>query len=600
MSFKFLLYFGWRDLWGKSPTEEEVVGELRKLDRLHSVLLLSRISIHLFLENFRNKEKEAIALQGFLVANFLDDEVLAKAKERFGRDRLDLRRSFHSQQVLTLLKWAIIQGAQTGGVRPDTDRNARYVLGGCLLKTSDLLFTQEMRKAMDKWQRSPTMNNFVSFQLQAGSGFEVNNPPPIDRSVVRSDIIFGEILSKINTPLNVSGEFRKYTGIELDAYIDMVLGVLAHYLSKTHQELIDDPGLALINPKTFFAQTPAEQVERFWAMESATLDELSVDLRKDTGLKPHQDFIVFRKKPFVRISEDAVVCLNPGFVQEKLEAGLFWSIVNHLDDDDRKKMFETWGGLFETYVNYLLASSIRPETETHISFPEFTRKKHRHESFDAVVITGSKCIVIECKGGFLSARAKYAEDRRAFLEDLDLKFGAKSGGGVEQLARKIGQVFARKESERRQVEHIRPEEIEIVVPVLLVQDPFVISPFTAAWLAKRFRDCMRKKDVLKKLKWMGLVVIDVGEMEAIRPYVMSGRVSFTDCVMYRARKGDPGSDNRIFTFGETAENYLREMDIKVVPTSDFDQRFDAIINRVTMRFFGRPFERLEPAKGEIG
>ncbi|MEE8608768.1 MAG: hypothetical protein V3S55_14270 [Nitrospiraceae bacterium] len=597
---KLLLYLTWKELLGKRPTEQEVIQDIQKFDRLHTVLLLSRIGIHLFLDNFHSEAKEANALQRFLVANFFNDEVLAKAKEKYGRDRLDVRRAFHCQQVLTLLKWGILHGASINGLRPDTDRKARFELGDCLLKTSDLLYTKEMRKVMKSWLRVPTMNKFVAFQLQAGSAFEVNNPPPINMSIVRNDMIFGEILRNVPTSIDVATEFSKCTGLDLDVYIDMILGILAHYLSKSQQQLIDDPGLSLINPKTFFGIASAKQAEKFWALESATMDEMAQELGKDTGLKPHQDSNVFRMKPFIRINEEAVLCLNPGFVQEKLEVGLFWSIVNHLGDGDRKKMFDTWGGLFESYVTDLLGTFIRSDSEAYVPFPEFSEKGHRHESFDALIVSGAKCIVIECKGGFLTSRAKYSEDREGFLEDLDLKFGAQPGGGVEQLVRKIGQVFARKESERRKMESLSPEEIEIVVPVLVVQDAFVASPFTAAWLAKRFRDSMRKKDVLKKLKWMGLVVIDVGELEAIRPYIMSGKVVFSDCVMYRARKGDPGSDNRVFSFGDVMESFFEEMKIEQVPPSECDDRFEVIINRVTMRFFGQPFKRVGQARGKLG
>jgi len=589
------VYVTWKDLWGELPGKEHVTQGLQKLDRLHTLILLSRINTHLFLDNFHRNRKETVEVQRFLLAWLLSSEVIEKAQERFGGDRLDFRRPFHQQQVLTLMKWALQETAQVGGIRPDTDATARHRLGSCLIKTSDLLFPPEMHRAIDKWRQSSTINNFLAIQLSSGSGFEVNNPPAIPSSMVRSDILFTDIVqANINTPLDVHAEFEKHTGLALTTYLDMIFALMAHYVSRTQQQLQQHPGNAVINPKTFFGpHVGQDQAQRFWAMEAASVEQVAAELEKDTGLSPHQDFTAFRMKPFLRIADDCAICVNPTFLQEKLEAGLFWAITNHLQKtEDRKLMFDTWGKCFEAYVNHLLSSAAHKDLEVHLPFPQFEEKGHRHESFDAVLISGQTLAVVECKGGFLSAKAKYSEDRKALLEELDLKFGSQPGGGVEQLVRKIEQVFHARDSERRQINELDPYKIQVVIPVLIVQDGFVSSPFTVPWLAKLFRDCIRKKALLKKLVCMGLVVVDVGELEAIRPHVISKQVSLIEALMHRARKGAPGSDNRIFTFHDTTISLLEEKKIDKVPRVDFDERLDAIVNRVCWRFFDRPFERL--------
>jgi hypothetical protein len=241
-------------------------------------------------------------------------------------------------------------------------------------------------------------------------------------------------------------------------------------------------------------------------------------------------------------------------------------------------------------VNYLLNTAVNPDTEVHLPFPEFAQKKFKHESFDAVVISGSKCAMIECKGGFLKAKAKYADSEEEFLSDLNLKFGTEPRAGVEQLVRKIGQIFARKPSDRRAVDWLNPEEIDLLIPILVVQEQFVSSIFTAPWLAKTFRDCMRKKELIKRLIWTGLVVMNVEELEAIRPCIASCQFSFFDCLMHRVRLGDPGSGDKMFTFSDTFENFLKVKGISPPSETDFTDRFDRIFNRASLRFFGRPFE----------
>lgn len=578
-------YVTWEELYGQSPSEQEIVQGLRALDRLHTVLLLARISIHLALDRFHNDPRDTAALQGFLIRNFVDDGLLQKLKERYGQERLDFRYAFHRQQVLTLAKWAVLEGAKDGGVRPDEDEGARYRLGRCLLMTSDLLLSPEMRRALKRVSRKKKL---LSLQLQLGSGFEINNPPEIKASIVRSDVMFREHLRQITAPLDVAGIFKARTGFELAGYMDMVFAVLIHYVTKTQQQLNTDPGLCLVNLKTFFNMLPYDQAEKFWGVELATLGETAAELSKPSNLKPQHDFIVFRRKPFIQVSEQAAVCINPGFLQEKLESGLFWSIFNSLDSDkDRQRLFNTWGLLFERYVSDLLASAIAGDAERYVPFPRFA--DNNDEAFDGVVVAGDKWIVLEYKGGFLKGEAKYAENEGEFVRDLQLKFGVNPGASVEQLVRKIGDVFAAKECERRQINGLDPARVATVVPVLVVQEPFISSILTAQYLCSWYRHLRGQRGLAKSVSCTGLVVLDVEDVQALRPYVSSGKIIFTDCIIEKARLGDESW----LDFREFFERYLKERQIERMSDRDLDERFKQIMDRVSHRFFGRGFAGVE-------
>jgi hypothetical protein len=53
-------------------------------------------------------KSETFFLQGFVISNFLDLEVLNRWKERMPTARIDFRRAFHPQQILTALKSAVL------------------------------------------------------------------------------------------------------------------------------------------------------------------------------------------------------------------------------------------------------------------------------------------------------------------------------------------------------------------------------------------------------------------------------------------------------------------------------------------------------------
>lgn len=208
------------------------------------------------------------------------------------------------------------------------------------------------------------------------------------------------------------------------------------------------------------------------------------------------DRYALRKTPFVEVAPDNAIPVHIGFVQEKLEAGLFWAIFNSLStSEERGKLFADWGHLFEKYIGQVLGSSIDNKTEVLISFPRFSDRDE--ESFDGVVIAGDHLFVLEYKGWFLKAEAKYAEDEATLNDDLNRKFGKGDDGGLSQLARKVGQVFNSNPTWRRTIIGVDTSKTTVVVPILVVQEAFVSSEIAHPFLYDVFGS-LNKKHVFEE------------------------------------------------------------------------------------------------------
>jgi hypothetical protein len=593
MAKQWAVFLTWKELFDQSPTEEEVSEVIHEFNRESTVVLLSRMGIHLFLDRFRANKSETIYLQGFLISNFLDSEVLKRWKERMPTAQIDFRRAFHPQQILTALKLAVLHALPIGGLEPDEDNNARFALGRCLLKTNDLLLSEQMATQIAHDRKKPfSAKKYLRIQLAIGAGNEVINPPPVPNGIVRSRSIFEEIIKRTAVPIDLNSQLEQQAGISLDSYVDLTMGALAAYMGRTPQQLIDDASLAVVNPRTFFGSSvPTETTERFWQLESSTIAELANTLAAPSELIPQKDFTALRMKPFLQLDSGSLICPNPGFIQEKLEMGLFWTIVNNLQGESRQKAFETWGTLFETYVNQTFEAMAKPSHEKYVARPDFREKKHHHEAFDGILLSGRVCAAVECKGGFLPHNAKYADSLDQFVKSLEKKFGTESGAGVEQLARKISQVFAANPKERRELEGIDLSPVDIVVPVLVIQDNFVSSMFTVPWLARSFRDSMRKKSINHKVVWTSLLVLHVEDVESIQTYIKNGDFSVGECLLYAGKCGDPGSGQGLFEFSDLFRRFLTEKNIQPVKAGA-DKRFDEILDRVTLRLFNRKFEPL--------
>ncbi|MGB7284507.1 MAG: hypothetical protein WBE13_19740 [Candidatus Acidiferrum sp.] len=583
MSPLFLNYPSWKEMFGRRPTDAELLDEIRLLETRTVVPILAWINLLLVLDRFHSNEQSTYELQTFLVNRFLDDDLFARLRDTFGQERLVIRRPFHSFQVLTLMKRVIADGTNIGELRTHIDNESAYRLGRCLMMINDFLVTPENISAISP-NRPPTKRK-IALQLQLGSGLEVNNPPLIHSSIVRSDMIFGDLAKRSLRPTSLRNAFERSCGMTLEDYVDHILGLLTYYITLDYHKLIEDPGLACIAVKTFFAEAPQDIVGRFWLMECMTMEELETSVRERSRLKPHHDFIALRKKPFVETGQENVIPLHLGFVQEKLESGLFWAVFNSLQSrEDRSLLFTEWGHLFEEYVSQTLAQSLAGSPENYVPFPTFS--DNGEEAFDGIVSAGEFIVVMEYKGGFLNANAKYAENEDEFVRDVDRKFGGQRGGGVEQLVRKISAVFADRPANRRSLNGLDTSAIKIVIPVLVVQDSFVGSEITASYLADVFETLRCKERLNPSITCTSMQVMDISDIEILRPFLLVRKISLTQCLLERARMDGVG----LRSFRDFFRQYLRHKNVGWVFDDETMARFEQIMDRISRRFFKKPLE----------
>ncbi len=403
--------------------------------------------------------------------------------------------------------------------------------------------------------------------------------------MVRSEILFGELLGKLSSPLNVANLFKERTGLTLEEYLDRIFALLAWYTTVDPRVLIDRTELACVTVSKFFPEAPKESTELFWRLELTDVDNLEQTLRRPSKLKSQHDFISLRRAPFEKVAEDSAVPVHVGFIQEKLEVGLFWRIFNSLENsDERERFFTDWGRLFERYISQLLDRSLQRSAEKFYAFPTFA--DNGEEAFDGLIARDNYWAVMEFKGGFIKATAKYAEDEEEFLGDLERKFGSEKKAGMEQLARKVGAVFAAKPSEKRPLTGIDSSHATVVVPVLITQEPFVSSELTGPYLADVFGSLKHKQDLDRKINCTPPLILDVSEIERLKPYLSAGKISLIDCIMERVRIGTPS----LLSFGEFFRQYRHDHHIEFVQDEDMLKQFRTIMGRVSERFFKRSFD----------
>jgi|RhiMethySRZTD1v2_1073278.scaffolds.fasta_scaffold02756_19 hypothetical protein len=103
--------------------------------------------------------------------------------------------------------------------------------------------------------------------------------------------------------------------------------------------------------------------------------------------------------PVWNFGDDNYLCVDPSFLQEKLSSGVYWTVMNALDHDDRDEFARVWGRLFELQL-WKTLETIFPVNRVWRS-PRYANDQS--EAFDAVIDLQTCCSDSICMFGQLSS-----------------------------------------------------------------------------------------------------------------------------------------------------------------------------------------------------
>jgi hypothetical protein len=197
------------------------------------------------------------------------------------------------------------------------------------------------------------------------------------------------------------------------------------------------------------------------------------------------------------------------FILDKSHTGVHWTIHDLLSYKDRQKLFQAWGVLFEEYVHWLLDGM---ETELLLKYvPRPKWIDTGDESFDGVLLQGGVFAPMECKGGFLAREARYSGSSTILLDEIKKKLVP----GCEQLADKIGALFAENPTLRRKLCDLAVDHVRAVVPILVLQDHILRVPFLNWHLNNYFQAKLQTHNVRSDILVRPLTVINIHDLESV-------------------------------------------------------------------------------------
>src|SRR2546427_1685381 len=597
------VYFRYSDRFGTRPHSATLKKKLGEFKLSNLIFTLARINVLLGWQRLFGESDDKKKLQGLLVANFIDDDILnaplqpllaneflkGQQSPQVGHLPADQVPIFSRQQTLNLLRLGMLLCDEQGPLLTDGKTAGGRELGMCCLMMNDHLLTVREEDAISK---GTDVKRRKHIGMQLAPIIELYNPPSFEHALVRAEIIFSEILNSQTMQAHVQKELKGFdlskafltaTGISLDMYRDLTLSMISSLLGRSYDELVDNPSLFMFKRSEVLKESLVDQkdFDSYLSLDSMNLNEAkALFCKTDKKLLKQFDYVKFRSRPLIELEGEIIVCADLCFLIENLSSGIYWTIVDSLRGKDKDKALQAFGYLFEIYVNQLL-QRISKSNGTFIPSPTY---KTGELSFDGMICHGKHLIVMEHKGSFLEIEAKYSGKVRVFEKGLDKKFGAHEG--VIQLAKHIGRLFRTPLCDRDQIEELdrvllnSHSKIEKITPVLIVRESFLRFSAIEEMLSRRFVRLLARQKVSRGVEIAPLAVLDIDTLEAMMPNLVAGDFTLQQCLNARALR-DSGYRSMWYEFLiDHFPEFRKRKD------EDLMTKFGEIMDRGKARLFG--------------
>lgn len=503
------------DQLGLPDSEQELTRILRTFNCKNALVTLSRINL-LFHRSTNLLEDERILKKAYcspVILNAIDASTELRGNFVFNR-----------QATLRLLdECAYVSDSEStpaiDGIGVTNDLARAYLIVNGLLNSysSDPSLPED-----ERWEK-----NLLVEAIPSISEYALNTAPEYEtkKLIVRTEKIFRHFQEK-SSGFDVNEIFSRATGLTLQDYHRLVYGIFAVYWTFTAEEIHrQDP---LLDKSLFFdpkGQSPdlTPLYEKLLSHICVSIDKLKDKTEKQSQFK--DEFRLWRRSPLLKISENQIICVDFSFLLDKLRAGAFWIIRDHLKDRKKKGIFDRlWGEAFEDYATSIIKRGINNQNlfrrDRLIIRPKYDHKQQA-ECSDAIVCCDDTLILLECKSSTLSAHAKFSGNFETFSNNIK-----PVKRGIEQLWNAIQQLGNQCQSRRRIVKEIDICKVKKIYPVLVLSDRVCSALLMNRFLDSEFESLKQKESLMKHLKVMPLTVLTIADLESLEPY-MSDKPFYT-------------------------------------------------------------------------
>ena len=485
-------------------SEEYLTQTLRTFNYRDILITLARIN--LFLQRGEAPEREKVLRMNFC-SRLLHDEI---NKRGFAGHFI-----FSRWSTLRLLDKSASLYDGRSGPAPDATVDTMNDLARCYLIANELLALETQRPDFVPDLTDETRKELLA-ALIPDLEYAIRSSPEnhIKYALVRS-YEFLTRLQVASSTFDVNRTFSNATELTLQDYQFLILSILSVSLSFSPTEILEGTGLCVNTKPSPILEPLYDKLLRHTCI---SIEELTLKAEKQRSLP--NEFLLWRKYPLVKIGENQIMCVDIGFLLEKLETGVFWIIRDQLEAEETgkgKEIIDLRGQIFEDYAASIIKRALSDTnacTERYIISPKYDQKQQA-ECTDIAVCSCDTLILFECKAPLLSAQTKLSGDFCKFYDGIK----PNAIKGVEQLWNAIQTLGHTNKKNRRKVEGIDISKVKKIYPVLVLPDRVFSFLFMNEFLNFEFQRLVKHKYLKKHLKIMPLTVLTIEDLEDLEPYL---------------------------------------------------------------------------------
>ena len=554
---------GYRD-----SSEERLTKFLRPFNYTDILIILARINL-LF-----QRSDNLLECENILRENFCSSYLLDRINNRKG---LAGRVIFHRESTLHLLSKSVCV-TDSGSTRtPDFTGDAKKKLANCYLIANEFIGPKENDGGTDSTeeQREEALVKLITsleYAIMPSATLRLKN------TLVRSKEFLARF-QKMPATFDVNETFFQATGLTLQDYQHLIFGILVEVLKVPPAEILTTEVLC-VDTKRYPTLTPL--YGKLLPHTCISIDELARRAVMPPSLS--NDFLLWKQNPLVKISEDQILCIDIGFLADKLETGVFWTIRNQLERNKTgrgQEIIQLRGDVFEDYTASIIERGINaqipPRMEQCIIQPEYIEGKGKQRP-DIAVCGHETLILLECKAPLLSAETKLSGDFCTFYTEIKNKIIKRKG--IEQLWNAIQALGHTNKAERCRVEGIDIFRVKRIYPVLVLSDYLFALPLMNWFLDSEFQRFVNRNNLEDHLEIMPLTVLTIDDLEFLEPYLSDKplHVHLDKWITQFFKHSDSSSFNEYFR--SLVQRDARE-------NTYIDQEFNQIVNDIMKYFLPR-------------
>lgn len=399
--------------------------------------------------------------------------------------------------LLYVAKQACIACQENGGVLGQLPPDELESIFSCCLMANDLIAERHATRV------DTTIEKAVS--LLPLANYIPHNTYP--RDLARNLLVFEEIAPQLRGTegyRDLTTDFTNATGVPPREFCELAFTASIKFLT----ELKSGDSFLLRQHYLQHGSIPPEHIAAFFKQSSATPSNLQAFARGQEDLGA--DFLAFQRYPLVQVSEEAYVCPDPGFLLDKCGRSLYWTLHDAQPENQRHQILTYWSALIERYVHWLFDQTYQGRG-TVIPSPLFP---NGNEAFDAIVMEGSRLIVIEVKASILTVQAKYGFSPQTLSNELCRKAITGEAGerkGVAQLHENL-----RRFLDGEDIEGIDRDSVKTIYPVLV----FLDHSFTSPYLPQFYNEHFNRDTLLRAPKRVitPVCALTIDDLENALPY----------------------------------------------------------------------------------